>query len=221
MLVIIVGGGRVGSHLARLLLEQGHQIRLIESDPEVIALLHRELPTESIVIGDPLDPEVLRYANIEIADVVVTTTPDDAMNLAVASLAKHEFRIPRIIGQVNNPRYTWLYRPEMGIDVAHNQTDILARLIEEDMSLGDMVTLLTLSKGDYSLVAEKVPPGARAIGTMLKNLPLPENCVIAAIFRAGEVIVPRGITTFEAGDEILAVVDRAAAGAFAKLLAPG
>ncbi len=164
MKVIIVGGGRVGSHLATLLLELGHVVRLVESRPDVITRLHREIPTEAIIEGDALDPSVLRNAGIEGAQVLVTCTPDDAANLAVGFLAKSQFGVPRVIGRVNNPRYAWLFEPVLGIDVALNQADILARLIEEEMSLGDMMPLLKLRRGEYMLVEEKVPESGAGTG---------------------------------------------------------
>jgi trk system potassium uptake protein TrkA len=220
MNVIIVGGGRVGSHLATLLLELGHTVHLIEKRPAVVEILHQELPTESIHVGDALDPAVLEQAGARTAQVLVTATADDERNLAVAFLARSEFRIPRIIGRVNNPRYAWLFRSEMGVDVSLNQADILARLIEEEMSLGDMMPLLKIRRGKYSLVEEKVPSGAAAVGIPIRELGLPHNCVIAAIIRRGEVVVPRGVTTFEPEDEVLAVVDREAAEHLAALLRP-
>ncbi|MFN2146966.1 MAG: potassium channel family protein [Anaerolineales bacterium] len=220
MFVVIVGGGRVGSHLATLLLELGHKVRLIESRPLVIEKLHREIPTESIHAGDPLNPQILLDAGVGEAQVLVMATPDDATNLAVGFLAKKKFNVARVIGRVNNPKYAWLFEPIMGIDVALNQADILARLIEEEMSLGDMMPLLKLRRGEFMLVEEKVPEGAQAIGVMIKDLHLPENCVIAGIIREGEVVVPRGITSLLAGDEVLAVVDRSAAESLSALFRP-
>lgn len=220
MFVIIVGGGRVGSHLAELLLELGHKVRVVEIRPAVIEMLHRELPTETIVIGNGLDPAILEQAGARSAQVLVTATADDESNLAVAFLAKNEFRVPRVIGRVNHPRYAWLFRPEMGVDVALNQADILSRMIEEEMSLGDMMPLLKIRRGEFSIVEEKVPPGARGVGIAIKDLGLRSNCVIAAIVRKGEVIVPRGVTILEAHDEVLAIVDREAAEQLAGLLQP-
>ena len=108
---------------------------------------------------------------------------------------------------VNNPRNAWLFNEKFNIDVAVNHADILSRLIEEEMSMGDMMTLLKLRRGNYSLVEEKIPPGAPAIGKEIKDLQLPENCVIAAIIRKGHIVVPRGITTLQVDDEVLAVTD--------------
>ncbi len=217
MFVLIFGGGRVGSHLATLLLELGHKVRLLEDREQVIEKLHRELPTEIIYEGDPLDPRVLIEAGINEVQVFVAASDEDSANLAVAYLAKKKFNVARVIGRVNNPRYTWLFTPEMGVDIALNQADILARLIEEEMSLGDMMPLLKLRRGEYMLVEEKVPVGAPALGVMIKDLDLPENCVIAAIIRGGAVVVPRGAIAIEPGDEVLAVVDRSAADHLAKL----
>lgn len=221
MLVLIVGGGRVGSHLASLLLELGHQVRVIEGRPKVIDRLHREIPTECIYIGDAFDPEVLEQAGAANAQVMVAATAKDETNLALATLGKFQFGIRRVIGRVNNPRYAWLFKPEMGIDIALDQADVLARLIEEEMSLGDMMPLLKLRRGKYSLVEEKVPPGAPAIGMMIRDLDLPDNCVIAGIIRHGDVVVPRGVTPIEEGDEVLAVVDREAAEHLVGLFKPG
>ena len=101
----------------------------------------------------------------------------------------------------------WLFNELFNVDVAINQADLMARIIIEEMSMGDMMTLLKLKKGNYSLVEEKIPEHAQAIGTMIKDLKLPEQCVIAAIIRDGKVTLPRGITKLTAGDEVLAITD--------------
>jgi trk system potassium uptake protein TrkA len=220
MFVIIIGGGRVGSHLASHLLELNHKVRVIEYRGKVIDHLHLELPTEVIYVGDPMQAEILEEAGIREANVVVTAVGDDGFNLALAYMAKSMFDVPRVISRVNNPKYAWLFQSEMGVDVALNQTDILSRLIEEEMSLGDMMPLLKLRRGEYLLVEEKIPPKAPAIGVMIKDLDLPDHCVIAAIIRQGKVVVPRGITSFQAKDEVLAVVDRPAADRLHELFTP-
>jgi trk system potassium uptake protein TrkA len=220
MFVIIIGGGRLGSHLTSLLIELDHKVRLIENRSNVIERLHREIPTEVIHVGDPLDPRVLEQAGIREADVLVVAMPDDGGNLAVANLAKFAFDVPRVISRINNPRYAWLFTPEMGVDVSLNAADVFARLIQEEMSLGDMMPLLKLRRGQYSLVEQKVPAGAPAIGIMIKDMDLPDHCVIAAIIRAGKVVVPRGVTSLQTNDEVLAVVDAEAAQSLAALLQP-
>lgn len=218
MYVLIAGGGRTGSHLARLLIDQGHEVRLIESRPETLTSLHRELPTEVIYEGDPTDPHSLEACEIERANVLAAVASEDADNLVVLLLAKLQYNLRRTIGRVNNPRNAWLFTPEMGVDVAVNNADVMARLIEEEMSLGDMMTLLKVRRGQYSLVEEKIAPGAAAIGIAIKDLPLPEHCIISGILRHGEMILPRGLTQLQEGDEILALVDAEAREALARLL---
>ncbi len=222
MFVLIVGGGRTGSHLASLLLAQGHEVRLIESRSETLSVLHRELPTEVILEGEVTDPQVLEGGGIQKAQVLAAVTANDADNLVVCSLAREVYGVRRIIGRINNPKNAWLFTPNMGVDVALNNADLMAKLIEEEMSLGDMMTMLKLRRGKFSLVEEKIWPGAKAVGIAIKDLPLPPNCTISGIIRHGEMILPRGITVLEAEDEVLALVDDPAAEELAHLLSrPG
>jgi len=217
MLVLIAGGGRTGAQLASLLLAQGHQVHVIEHRRDVLERLHHELPTEVIYEGNASDPRVLEQAGIRQAQVVAACTPEDADNLVVCFLARNQYSVPRTIAQINDPRTAWLFDKKFHVDVALNQSQILASLIEEEMSLGDMMTLLKLRRGEYSLVEEKLPPGAKAVGVAIKDLALPEQCIIAAIMRQGKMLLPRGITTLEVGDEVLAVTDRVGAGQLAAL----
>ena len=218
MYVIVIGGGRTGSHLASLLFSQGHKVRVIEHRPDILASVHHELPTEIIYEGDGTDPQVLEELDIQDANVVAAVGADDADNLVAASLAHYQYGVKRVIGRVNNPRNAWLFTPEFGVDVALNQADIIAKLIEEEMSLGDMMTMLKLRRGKFSIVEEKIFPGAQAEGVAVKDLNLPPNCIISGIIRHGEIVIPRGITTLEEGDEILALVDDAARGQLEKIL---
>jgi trk system potassium uptake protein TrkA len=220
MYVIIAGGGRTGSQLAILLLSEGHQVRLVEYRGELLTHLHRELPTESVYEGNPADPAVLEQAGIRRANVVAACTAEDATNLAFCFLARKVFGVQRTIARINNPRNAWLFNENFHVDVALNQADVLAHLIQEEMSLGDMMTLLKLRRGRYSLVEEKVPAGAKAIDVAIKDLGLPDQCVIAAIIRDGKVVVPSGNTIFQEGDEVLAVTHIEGARQLAQLLAP-
>jgi trk system potassium uptake protein len=218
MYVVIAGGGRTGSHLAALLMAQGHEVRLVEPRGETLINLHRELPTEVVFEGDPTDPQILVAAGIERAKVLAAVTASDADNLVITSLARFRFHVRRTIGRVNNPRNSWLFTPEFGVDVSLNQADVMAKLIEEEMSMGDMMTLLKLRRGNFSLVEEKIFQSARAAGHTIQDLPLNEHCIITVILRHGEMILPRGTTALEAGDEILALVDDEGRGRLAKLL---
>ena len=220
MYVLIVGGGRTGSQLAKLLYQQDHVVHLVDDRKEVLSRLHRELPTEMIHEGRPMDPQVLERANIQKADVLAATTTSDDLNLVLCYIARTVYQVPRTIARVNNPRNAWLFNDTFHVDVAVNQSEILAALIEEEMSMGDMITLIKLRRGSYSIVEEKIPPDAPAIGVAIKDMGLPEHCVIAAIIRKGEVVVPRGVSTFEAGDEVLAVTDPEGARQLSALLSP-
>jgi len=218
--VVVAGGGRTGAQLASFLVAHKHEVRLVEHRREVLVLIHRELPTEIIYEGHAIDPQVLELAGVRDADVVAACMPQDAENLALCFLARERYKVPRTIATINNPRNAWLFDRNFHVDAALNQSDILASLIEQEMSLGDMMTLLKLRRGRFSVVSEKIAPGARAAGVALQDLPLPKNCTIAAIVRTGEIVIPRGRVVFEEGDEVLAVVDAEAAEELATLLGP-
>jgi trk system potassium uptake protein len=207
MFVIIVGGGKVGTHLAQQLLNENHRVKLIEIRPDAVERILEKFPGDVVMEGDGSSPSILEKAGIKDAQVLAAVTGDDEANLVTTTLARFEFNVPRTIGRVNNPKNAWLFTQEMGVDVSLNQTDILAKLIAEEMSMGDMMTLLKLRRGKYSLVEEKLPPNSKIVGAVLKNLALPETCIIAAVIRKGDMVIPRGNLVFEAGDEILAVVD--------------
>lgn len=221
MYVIIVGGGNTGSHLAKLLLADGkHIVKVIEERPGLLDKLRSELPPEVIVSGDGSSPEALEQAGIGKALVLAAVTGSDETNLVITSLARFEFNVPRIIARVNNPKNAWLFTPEMGVDVALNQADILAHLVAEEMSLGDMMTLLKLKRGEYSLVEEKVYPSAEVCGKALKDVSMPAESTIVAVIRNHQLIIPHGNTVLEVNDEVLALVHGTRLSEFAALLAP-
>ena len=220
MFVFIVGGGRTGAQLASQLIEQKYDVRLVEHRRELLTHLHHELPTEVIYEGQATDPAVLRQAGLEKANVLVACTNDDAANLILCYLARTIFKVRRTVARINNPRNAWLFDENFHVDETINQADVMAHLIQEEMSLGDMMTLLKLRRGRYSLVEEKVPPGAKAIGIPLKDLGLPDQCVIAAIIRRGQVTLPRGTMSLEEADEVLAVTDEEGAKQLERLLEP-
>jgi trk/ktr system potassium uptake protein len=218
MFVIVVGGGNTGSQLAKFLIDAGHTVRVIDERPAVLEKLGTEIPQEVILSGDGSSPTVLEKAGIQKAQVLAAVTGSDETNLVVTSLGKFEFNVPRVIARINNSKNAWLFTAEMGVDVSLNQADILAKLTAEEMSLGDMMIMLKLRQGKFSLVEEKIFPGAQAAGIAVKDLNLPSNCIISGIIRQGEILIPRGVTILEEGDEILALVDDAARGQLEKIL---
>jgi trk system potassium uptake protein TrkA len=204
--VLVVGGGKVGTYLASLLLADGYNVKVIEGRREEFLRLQQELPADVFVQGNGTDPTVLEAAGIRQADVVAAVSRADETNLVITSLARFEFNVPRTIARVNIPNNAWLFTPEMGVDVALNQADLMAHLIAEEMSLGDMMTLLKLRRGQYSLVANRVDPRAVAAGKPVRELDLPHECVLTAIIRGRELIIPRGETVLQQDDEVLALV---------------
>ncbi len=219
MFVLIAGGGRTGAQLATLLLSENYTIRLVEHRPDILAHLHQELPTESIYEGNPSDPAVLEAAGIRQAHAMAATTTDDAANLSLCFIARKLFDVPRTIARVNNPRNAWLFTDKFHVDVALTQANVLAHLIQEEMSLGDMMTVFKIRRGKYAVVEEKVPAGARAIGVPLKDMGLAQHCVVAAIIRDGVMTLPRGDSTLQENDEIIAVASPEGAQKLAALLA--
>lgn len=220
MFVFIAGGGRTGAQLASQLIAQKYEVRLVEHRRELLSLLHHEIPTEVIFEGNATDPAVLKQAGLGKANVVVACTKDDASNLVICYLARTLFKVRRTVARINNPRNAWLFDKNFHVDETINQADVMAHLIQEEMSLGDMMTLLKLRRGRYALVEEKVPAGAKAVGMALKDLDLPDQCVIAAIIRHGQVTLPRGTTNLEEFDEVLAITDEEGAKRLAILLEP-
>lgn len=219
MFVLIAGGGRTGARLANLLINQNYKVRLVENRRELLGRLHQELPTEVIYEGNPIEPSVLEEAGIREVHAVAAVTAEDATNLALCFLGKTMFDVPRTIARVNNPNNAWLFNEKFHVDVALNSADVLAHLIEEEMSLGDMITLFKIRRGRYSVVEEKIPEGAKAIGIPLKDLDLAKHCVIAAIIRDGVMTLPRGDSTLQENDEIIAVASPEGAQKLAELLA--
>lgn len=219
MNVLIAGGGRTGARLASLLINQNYKVRLVENRRELLGYLHQELPTEIIYEGNPVDPSVLEAAGIREANDVAAVTSNDSANLVICYIAKTLFDVPRTIARVNNPSNAWLFNENFHVGAALNAADVFAHLIEEEMSLGDMMTLFKIRRGRYSVVEEKVPAGAKVIGKQLKDLDLAEHCVIAAIIRDGVMTLPRGDSTLQAEDEIIAVASPEGAQRLSELLA--
>jgi len=221
MYVLIIGGGKVGARLAALLLSGGNRVKVIEVRREELPALERDLPLDAVLRGNGTDPLVLETAGIRQANVVAAVTGTDETNLVAAGLARFEFGVPRVIARVNDPKNAWMFTPKMGVDVVLNQADLLAHLIAEEMSLGEMMTLLKLRKGEYSLVEEKVHPQSAAAGRAIRELPLPAESVVTAVIRKGTLLIPRGDLVLQPADEVLALVHSSEAEKLAAILGPG
>ncbi len=215
-LVFIIGGGKTGSYLATLL-QKSCDIRVIENRPNIYERLKRELPGNIIYFGDGTDPALLETLGIAKADVVAAVTGDDETNLVACSLAKFEYQVERVIMRVNNPRNAWLCTPEMGVDVAINQSDFIASIIVEEMAPSDMLTLARLRQGQVQIVEEIIQPNSSVIGKKLAQLGLPQGCNIAAIIRNEAIIIPDGSTVLQAGDETVTVMDASKRSALQKI----
>ncbi len=208
--IVIAGGGKVGTYLASLLIRDGHSVRIIEGSESEYPRIISELGEAVLIRGNGTNPEVLRKAGIREADVIAAVTRSDELNLVITSLARFEFRVPRTVARVNIPKNSWLFTPEMGVDVVLNQADLIAHLIAEELTIGEMKTLLKLQKGEYSLMETPVHKGSAADKAAIRDLHLPTECVITAVIRNGSLIIPRGDTILQESDQVLTVTHRSA-----------
>ncbi len=220
MKVIIVGGGQVGAYLAGMLIERGHQVKVIDQRDTRIPVLKRDLPEECVIHGNGADPKVLEAAGIHEADTVAAVTGADETNLVVATLSRMEYGVRRVIGRVNNPKNAWLFNATMGVDAAVNQADLMAHLVAEEMTMGDMMTLLKLHDGQYSLVERRVDPMSPVAGKALREIKFPVECVFVAILRGSELLLAHGDTVLLANDKVVAITDNSHLQALADILGP-
>ncbi|PYI67582.1 potassium transporter TrkA [Arthrobacter livingstonensis] len=200
MLVVIVGAGSVGCSIARELLSHGHELLLIDPKPEVIG--KSGLRGARWLVGDACEISTLREAKLENADVVVSATGDDKVNLVVSLLAKTEFGVGRTVGRVNNPKNDWMFDDSWGVDVAVNTPRLMTALVEEAVEIGDLVRLLTLQTGVASLVEFTVPAESHIIGLTVGAVSWPQDATLVAILRDEAPITPSGDDVMEAGDEL-------------------
>jgi trk system potassium uptake protein TrkA len=214
--VLVVGGGRVGGHLASLLLEGGHDVTVVEVDPARGGAID---PRSRLVKGSGAEADVLERAGVRNCDVVAAVTGLDEVNLVSCSLARFEFDVPRVIARIVDPAKAWMYTEQMGVDVALDQADLLAHLVAEEMSLGEMTIMLNLRKGQYALIEEKVDVGSAVVGMSPDEVEWPERCRIIAILRTGELL-DLAQTHIRPGDEVLALAHSETTARVAELLGP-
>jgi trk system potassium uptake protein TrkA len=205
MRVVISGAGAVGRHLAGDLAKRGHSVTLIEQNPDVVETAKDWAPDVDHQIGDACEPWVLEKVQMNTADVVVAATGDDEDNLVTSLLAKQEFGVPRVLARVNHPSNEWLFTEQWGVDAAVSPPHILTAMVEEEVTVGDLVRLLPLERGGISIVELTIPPDSPTAGRPLYELRLPPDCAIVAIIRGGHVVIPQPETVMADGDEIIAL----------------
>ncbi|MBK5093534.1 MAG: NAD-binding protein [Actinobacteria bacterium] len=206
MHVLIVGGGIVGSFLARILMDK-HEVTVIDKDPARYDYLKSTLPGMTVVSEDGCEPWVLEFAKIKDADLVLAVTGDDEDNLVIGYLSKFEYDVPKVIARVNNPVNRWLFTKSWGVDVEVSTPDIIATVIEEEVSLGEVITVMKLQSGDIGLVEITLSPDAKALGEHLAELELPPETLIVTVVREDEMLIPRADTVLQPGDRVLAITD--------------
>ena len=209
MKVIVTGGGAVGRHLAVDLVERGHEVTLIEQKRALVEKLQVWAPNVRVMLGDACEPWVLEGADTSSADVLVAATGDDEDNLVTSLLAKQEFAVPRVLARVNHPKNEWLFTDQWGVDAEVSPPHILTAMVEEAVTVGDLVRLIRLGSGQVSIVEMTLPDGSPSVGRAVYELRLPGDAVIVAILREGHVVIPQPETVFAAGDEVLALASGA------------
>jgi trk system potassium uptake protein TrkA len=201
--VAIAGAGAVGRSIARELLANGHQVLLI--DRNAIKISPDRIPEAAWLLGDACEVENLERAGLQDYEVMIGATGDDKVNLVVALLAKTEFSVRRVVARINHPANEWLFTEAWGVDVAVSTPRVLAALVEEAVSVGDLVRLFSLRQGQANLIEITLPENASCSGEPVRTLKLPQDCALVAIVRGSRVIVPTPEEPVEPGDELLFV----------------
>ncbi len=205
MYVIVVGAGKVGYHLTRTLIAEGHEVTLTEKDPGRAAELAAEFG-ESLVVGDGCEVRVMQDVGMGRADVVVAVTGHDEDNLVVCQMAKREFDVPRQIARVNNPKNEPLFHL-LGVTETVASTQIIYSLIEQEVETGSALFLTALRRGRIVIVSVDLTEESPATGKEVREIHLPDECVLAVIVRRDHILLPSGTTELEAGDTVIAVAN--------------
>jgi trk system potassium uptake protein TrkA len=203
MRIAIAGAGNVGRAIARELLDNGHQVLLIDRDPKALKI--DSVPDAEWLMADACEIASLDNAQLNNCQVLVAATGDDKVNLVASLLGKTEYGVPRVVARINHPKNEWLFDQSWGVDVAVSTPRIIAALVEEAVSVGDVVRLFSFRKGQANLVEITLPDSSICIGKTTEEVELPEDASLAAIVRDGRVISPTPSDLFIAGDELLFV----------------
>ena len=203
MRVAIAGAGNVGRSIAVELLENGHEVLLVDKEPHRIAV--DELPRAEWLLADACEIASLDEAGLQRCNVVIAATGDDKANLVVSLLAKTEYGVPRVVSRVNHPKNEWLFNDAWGVDVAVSTPRLMSALVEEAVSVGDLVRVLRFSQGDANLVELTLPTDTALVGTKVGEVVWPTDTALVTIIRAGRVLLPTPEEPLEGGDELLFV----------------
>jgi trk system potassium uptake protein TrkA len=217
MRVAIAGAGAVGRSIAGELLENGHEVLLIDKNPKSIKL--DRVPRAEWLLADACEISSLDDAALDRCNVVIAATGDDKVNLVVSLLAKTEYGVPRVVARINHPDNEWLFNESWGVDVAVSTPRLLSALVEEAVSVGDLVRLMTFRQSEVNLVELTMPADAPLVGQRVGAIDWPSDTALVAILREGRVIVPDGDDPLETGDELLFVASEDVEEQLAQLLA--
>lgn len=202
--IAIAGAGNVGRYVAGDLKSRGHEVVLIEQNGDLVET-HKDDLDVNWVTGDACELHTLDAAVLSSCDVMVAATGDDEDNLVISLLAKQEFAVPRVVARVNHPDNAWLFNESWGVDVAVSTPHLLTSLVEEAVSVGDLVRLLNLEQGKVALLEVTLEGGSPVDGKILRDVKMPPDCTLVAVVRDRHVLTPRGETPLRAGDEVLAL----------------
>ena len=208
MRIAIAGAGNVGRAIARELLDNGHQVLLIDRDPKSLKM--DSVPDAEWLLADACEITSLDKAKLDTCQVLVAATGDDKVNLVASLLGKTEYGVPRVVARINHPKNEWMFDSSWGVDVAVSTPRIISALVEEAVTVGDVVRLFSFRQGQANLVELTLPDNSSCLGLTVEEITLPENSALAAIVRDGRVISPRQHEVFTAGDELLFVATAAA-----------
>lgn len=208
MRVVIAGGGNVGTFIASELAQSGHEVVVVEVDPDRVAQMRAsgEPPGVAWLVGDACEVSEFARAEPEKAEVVAAVTGDDEDNLVVSLLAKQEFAVPRVLARVNNPKNEWMFNEMWGIDVSVSTPHLLTALVEEAVSVGTFVRLLSFEGGKARLVEVTLADNSPVAGREIMEVGFPRDSTVVAVIRERRVVVPRGDTMLAVGDEVLVLV---------------
>ena len=203
MRIAIAGAGKVGRAIARELLSNGHESMLVDRDPEKAR--PDVVPGATVLRGDTCEIAVLDQADLQSCQVLIAATGDDKVNLVVSLLAKTEYGVPRVVARVNHPKNEWMFDESWGVDVAVSTPRMLSALVEEAVTVGDLVRLFTFRQGNANLVELTLPPSSTVVGSRVGDVRWPVDIALVAIIRDTRVITPSQDDSLEAGDELMFV----------------